>query len=95
MWLRAVGYDWVAERIESIMASWQRRGVSTRRNWWHVLAGGTNGRPLHVEGKEFPVFACAQARQGKVVTSDAIKVASEETCPPVREAGRWKSRVDG
>jgi hypothetical protein len=81
--------------IESIMEAWQRRGVSTRRNWWHVLAGGTNGRPLHVEGKEFPVFASAQARQGKAIAPSAIKVAGDDTCPPVRETGRWKDWAEG
>ena len=94
VWLRAVGHDWVAGMIESIMETWRDRGVSTRRNWWHVLAGGTDGRPLHVEGKEFPVFASAQVRQGKAITPNAIKIAAKGICPPVRESGRWKGRAD-
>jgi phage-related tail fiber protein len=74
------------------LQGWEAEGKTTRRNWWDTLSGGTEGRPYTVDGKEFPVLAAAQRRQGKPVTSNAIQRNARETPPPVRETGRWPAR---
>lgn len=89
-WLRANGYDDVAEKIEQIMAEWRDAGNRQRRNWWVVLAGGKDGLPVVVAGRKFPVLAAAQRRQGVKVSKDAVRRKKRETKPPpIRVDGRW------
>jgi hypothetical protein len=92
VWLRENGYDDVAEMIDAFVQGWEAEGKSTRRNWWDTLAGGADGRPYTVEGKQFPVLASAQRRQARPVTANAIQRNARETPPPVRETGRWPAR---
>jgi hypothetical protein len=92
VWLRQNVYDDVADMIDAVMQRWEDEGKNTRRNWWDTLSGGADGRPYTVDGKEFPVLAAAQRRQGKPVTGNALQRSTRETPPPVRETGRWPSR---
>ena len=71
-WLRANGYEDIASLIDEVMTELEARGSKQRRNWWDVLAGSVNGRPLVVSGREFPVLQVAQRRQGKPLTPNAI-----------------------
>ena len=71
-WLRQNGYEDVVELLDEVMATLAARGSKERRNWWDILAGGKDGRPSVVAGREFPVLRVAQARQGKPITPNAI-----------------------
>lgn len=88
-WLRANGYDDLADKIDSILERWAKQGKATRRNWWDILAGGAGGRPRVVDGIEFPVLRAAQKRKGLPVTQNAISRNRKETVPDVRVSGRW------
>jgi hypothetical protein len=88
-WLRANGYEDVAALIDQVMAEIAATGSKQRRNWWDVLAGGTNGNPLVVNGHEFPVLRVAQIRQGKPVTKNAICRNKNEQPPDVVATHRW------
>lgn len=88
-WLRENEYSDVADMIDEIMAEWRSTGNGSRRNWWETLAGGENGRPYHVAGREFPVLRAAQVRQGKAVTADSVSRRAGEEAPDVMPCGRW------
>lgn len=49
-WLRENGYGDIAGLIDEVMADLEAHGSKQRRNWWEVLAGGVNGRPLRCLG---------------------------------------------
>lgn len=89
VWLRDNGYSDVADLIDAMLERWAKANKATRRNWWDTLAGGKGGRRYTVEGREFPVLASAQRRQGKPVTANAIQRNRTEKPPPVRELARW------
>lgn len=91
-WLRANGYDDIADMIDEIMHEWQAAGKKTRRNWWDVLAGRKNGAPCVREGREFPVLRAAQLRQGKPVTENAVCRNVEEEIPIIIVSGRWPNQ---
>ena len=63
-WLRQNGYEDVVELIDEVVATLAARGSKERRNWWDVLAGGKDGRPSVVAGREFPVLCVAQRCAG-------------------------------
>lgn len=89
-WLRANGYDDVADMIEEIMKEWRESGNRQRRDWWTVLAGRKDGTNCVVANRSFPVLANVQRRQGVKVTKDAIRRRKRETRPPsIRVGGRW------
>ena len=88
-WLRQNDYEDVAELIDEVMAARAARGSKERRNWWDVLAGGKDGRPNVVAGREFPVLRIAQARQGKPITPNAICRNNDERPPDMVRTGRW------
>lgn len=92
VWLRENGYDDVADMIDETMREWELRGVATRRNWWDKLAGGKNGAPCKISGRQFPVIGAAQIRQGKEVTANALCRNSDEAIPPRTPQGRWNNR---
>lgn len=91
-WLRESGYADIADMIDEVMAEWEAKGLSTRRSWWQILAGGAHGRPLTIYGRMFPVLASAQRRQRLPVTANALQRNAKETPPPVRTTGRWPQR---
>ncbi|MEX2480585.1 MAG: DNA adenine methylase [Gammaproteobacteria bacterium] len=89
-WLLENGYADVAKMIDEVIDEWKADGKATRRNWWDVLAGGTNGKPRKIGGREFAVLRAAQVRQGVPVTPNAISRPDESSEPPAsRSAGRW------
>ena len=90
VWLRANGYDDVADLIDEIIAEWSASGNKTRRNWWEKLAGGSGGKPTKIGSRELPVLRAAQIRQGKPVTKNALCRNPREVPPPVEMQGRWK-----
>jgi hypothetical protein len=93
-WLRANGYDDIADMIDEIMAEWRETGNHQRRNWWAVLAGGKDGEPAVVAGRSFPVLAAAQRRQGVTLTKSAVRRKRRETkAPPIRVSNRWPQPV--
>ncbi len=71
-WLRENGYEDVGRLIDEVMAEFKAHGSKQRRNWWDVLAGDVNGKPLVVSGRAFPVLQVAQRRQGKPLIPNAI-----------------------
>lgn len=71
-WLRDNQYPDVAALIDEVMNEVRTRGKTTNYSWWSILAGGTDGRPRKVAGREFPVLRAAQLRQGRPVTDNAI-----------------------
>lgn len=88
-WLRANGYDDVADQIDEVMADWQKAGIHTRRNWWDKLAGTAEGIPCVVGARVFPILKAAQIRQGRQVTPNSICRNPSEEIPPFMPTGRW------
>ena len=89
IWLRQNGYTDVADLIDRVMAEIAATGSKERRNWWDVLSGGKDGKPVIVNDHEFPVLRVAQIRQGKPVTSNAIFRNDLEQPPDVVATDRW------
>ncbi len=93
LWLRENGYGDIADLIESFIAEWKATGKHTRRNWWEILAGDSQGNPRTINGKHFPVLKTVQIRQGLPVTPNAIWRREEKAPPPPpRVTGRWPKR---
>ena len=88
-WLQDNGYEDVCALIDRAMAAWLKKGITTRRNWWDILSGDRFGQPRKVGGQQFPVLAAAQERQGKPVSSNAVRRSKAESAPGVRDSGRW------
>lgn len=94
-WLRSNGYEEVADMISAQMKAWADAGIKSRRNWWEILSGMKDGKPKVVNGVEYPVLAVAQERQGKPVTSTALRRNPEEAAPDIWNIGRWAKKDDG
>ena len=88
-WLIENRYEDVAALIDEVTNELKAQGKRTRRNWWEILAGGANGKPRVVAGREFPVLRVAQIRQGVPVTKSAIARSRKEQPPAVKITGRW------
>jgi DNA adenine methylase len=88
-WLRANGYEDVADLIAEVVDDWKAEGKRTRRNWWEVLAGDGQGQNRSVAGRTFPILRVAQIRQGVPVSEDAICRNPKEEAPPILVTGRW------
>lgn len=93
-WLRANGYDDVADVIDAVMQEWRASGNATRRNWWDVLAGRANGQPCTRAGRTFPVLRAAQIRKGLPITPNAICRNENEEVPPLTKPGRWRQKYE-
>ena len=91
-WLIKNNYDDVVSQIDEALEKIAARGSKQRRDWWRTLAGGVNGKPLIVEGIEFPVLQAAQEREGKTITPNAIRRNPNERAPTVRQSGRWPGK---
>lgn len=91
-WLALNKYDDVLELINKVMAGWKMKGTNTRRNWWDVLAGDSNGRPKTIEGVTFPVLRAARMRKNLEVTKGCLCRNKNESFPPVVEQVRWKGK---
>ena len=90
-WLRANGYQDIAERIDRLMAKWKAANLATRRDWWLVLAGSASGTPSRVGGKPWPMLAAFRKRHGYKVHSGAIERGPHELAPPIFAQKRWGS----
>lgn len=88
-WLRANDYNELADQIAEVLEELKATGSKERRSWGVVLAGGKDGKPLIVAGREFPVLASAQEVYGKPVTINAIRKDPNEEFPAPRMTGRW------
>jgi len=88
-WLTDNGYDDILKLIGRVETLWKAKGVSTRRNWWEVLAGDRNGQSRVVEGFEFPVLAAAQEHEEKVITKNAVRRRAGEKPPEKDFRGQW------
>jgi hypothetical protein len=93
VWLRANGYDDVADDIDRVMATWKAEGKATRRNWWEILAGKADGTPRVAGGITFPVLRAARIRQGlDPNVPDVVQRNPKEVPPPVRVSPRWPKK---
>lgn len=93
VWLRAIGYGWLADEIDKIMQSWKDRGLKTRRNWWEALGGTPTGSPMTVEGVTFPILSAVRERRGLVPVKGAIKLPSNVIVPPKIPQARWRKKA--
>lgn len=93
-WLRANGYDDVADMIDEAINEWRAAGKRTRRNWWDVLAGRANGQPCIYAGRTFPILRAALIRKGRPVTPDALCRNPDEVVPDIRVTGRWPQQTE-
>lgn len=91
-WLLQNNYTAIAKLIDEVVAEWKAQGKATRRNWWEILAGDTNGNPRIIAGRAFPVLRTAQLRQGVPVSSAALCHNPNEEAPPIRVTTRWSRR---
>jgi len=91
-WLRENEYVDVADLIEAVQAELKAKGSKERRSFFEVLAGGKDGKPIVVNGHEFPVLKAMQLRQGKPVTPNAIQRSASEQPPDVVPTKRWPRR---
>jgi len=88
-WLRANGYNEVAQMIDDIMAEWKTQGKATRRNWWEVLAGDSRGNPRKIAGRTFPIIRAIRQRQALPKTAIAESSRPRQVAPKIRPTGRW------
>jgi hypothetical protein len=88
-WLADNGYNDILKLIDRVEALWKAKGVTTRRNWWEVLAGDRHGQPRTVEGFQFPVLAAAQEHENKPPTKNAVRRRASEKPPEKDFRGQW------
>jgi DNA adenine methylase len=91
-WLARNGYEDYALLIDEVMAEWKAKGSKERRDWWEKMSGGVNGKPCVVAGREFPVLAAFQVRQGKPVTENAERRNANEVAPGIQKQARWAGK---
>lgn len=91
-WLRENDYVDIAELIDRVRDELKAKGSKERRSFFEVLAGGKDGKPIIVNGHEFPVLKSMQIRQGKPVTPNAIQRSPGEQPPDVLPTKRWPRR---
>lgn len=91
-WLARNGYEDYAELIDEVMAEWKAKGSKERRDWWEKMSGGINGKPCVIAGREFPVLAAFQIRQGKPVTENAERRNANEVAPKIQKQARWAGK---
>lgn len=88
-WLRANGFQDIAERIDRLITRWKTENKTTRRDWWLVLAGSPAGKPSETGGKPWPMLTAFRKRQGYPVHSDSIERGPHELAPSVFAQKRW------
>lgn len=91
-WLARNGYEDYAELIDEVMTEWKAKGSKERRDWWEKMSGGVNGKPCVIAGREFPVLAAFQIRQGKPVTENAERRNTNEVAPMIQKQARWAGK---
>ena len=91
-WLLASGYEDVAQTIEQIMLTWQRKGLGTRKDWWDKLAGTIKGAPCVVNGVQLPILSAARIRKGWPPVPGSLCRNRDQAIPPIVNQARWTSR---
>ena len=92
-WLVQNGYSDIATKINKLMARWERIGKRTRRNWWDVLAGTKQGKPIKVESCLFPILRAARDRKGWEPTPNCLCRNNDEIALPIVPQSRWSNRA--
>jgi hypothetical protein len=92
-WLRSNGYEVVADLIDEVVAEWTSAGKKTRRDWWAVLAGTTEGKACVIAGRTFPIVKAARDRQGLAPVPNALELTPGVSAPPIQRTGRWFPKV--
>ena len=90
VWLRANGYNDVAEAIDDILAEFKGKGSRERRNWADVLCGN-KGKPVTIAGRTFPMLASAQVSRGLPVSPERDSAEPRRgvsRCSKVRPVGK-------
>lgn len=88
-WLSTNDYPDVLRKIARVTEKWAKAGKKTRRNWWDVLAGTEDGKPITIEGVTFPVLLAARQRKNWAATPDCLRRGANETPLAIVEKGRW------
>jgi hypothetical protein len=88
-WLKANNYEDIDALIDKVESIWARKGTGTRRSWWLVLAGNSDGSGKIIEGVIFPVLRVAQIRMGRPATKGSICRNKNEVPPPKEKQARW------
>jgi hypothetical protein len=88
-WLVGNNYPDVAAKIDRVVNGWDKKGTSTRRNWWDVLAGTKAGKPRKIEGVIFPILRVARLRKGWESAPNCLCRSEDEIAPPVVNQKRW------
>jgi hypothetical protein len=93
VWLRSNPYVDIAEQIDRVMLKWKAEGKATRRNWWQILAGWSDGRSRIAGGVTFPVLRAARIRQGLPPDVPGVLCRDPNEKPPtIRVSHRWKPK---
>ena len=92
VWLGAHGYPEELQKVEGLIAKWHSQNLKTRRNWWDIFAGDSNGNPRSVDGIEFPVLRAARRRKKLPDVPHALCRSEDEPIPPVRRSARWPKK---
>lgn len=93
VWLSKHGYADYLDLVDSLIVRWREAGLKTRRNWWDIFAGDSNGNPRSVNGVEFPVLRAARRRKQLPDVPHAIFRSEDEPIPPIRQSPRWPKKV--
>lgn len=93
VWLRNNPYIDIADQIDQVMLKWKAQGKATRRNWWQILAGWSDGRPRIAGGVTFPVLRAARIRQGLPPDVPGVLCRNPDEQPPaIRVTPRWRPK---
>ena len=90
-WLRANGYNDIADTIEDVLTEFKAKGSKERRNWADVLCGN-KGKPVTIAGRTFPILTSAQVSRGLPVSVNGIQRNEDEEFPVALKTGRWQRR---
>ena len=88
-WLVENSYEDVVKLIEKVEKGWQKKGTSTRRNWWDVLSGDEQGNNRRVEGVKFPILRAARLRRGWADVEGSLCRNTNEEVPNIVPQARW------
>lgn len=92
VWLGKNRYPDYLEIVDSLIAKWRSQGLKTRRNWWDIFAGDSEGNPRSVDGMEFPVLRAARRRKKLPDVPYAVFRSEDEPIPPIRRSPRWPKK---
>jgi hypothetical protein len=93
-WLRQNGYPDVADIIDVYMDFNKSRGSGERRNYWDLLVGQKDGKPLIRHGFTFPILKSVRKnrRPDFKPSKHAIKRNRIEIIPLPMKQARWEKK---